>query len=81
MLRCSVRRDGGLRGCTVVSETPPDVGFGAAALKMAAKLRFRPEYAKAGASVRVPFIIRLVDPPLSDRPPRGKSSSAEDQHE
>ncbi len=42
ILKCSVEVAGRLHDCIVLSEDPPDQGFGAAALKMAAGFKMRP---------------------------------------
>jgi beta-lactamase regulating signal transducer with metallopeptidase domain len=59
VLDCRFADDGRLTGCRVASETPPEDGFGAAALKLAPLFRARlltPEGTKvAGSAVRIPF--------------------------
>lgn len=42
MINCDVTPQGRLSGCVVVSETPPDFGFGDAALKMSPFFKMRP---------------------------------------
>jgi protein TonB len=39
---CVVQPDGALTDCQVISETPQGYGFGAAAVKAAARFRMRP---------------------------------------
>lgn len=60
-LRCEVGDSGRLSYCTIVSETPPDRGFGEAALRLSrlytAAPRSRSGYATAGATVR--FAVNL----------------------
>jgi len=68
MLVCSVAHSGALTGCTVDSEAPADVGFGDAALKIAAVMAMNPWTQQGepvdGMTIRLP--IRLV---LPDEPP------------
>lgn len=63
-LACKFAQDGRLVGCRVVSETPPEDGFGAAALKLAPLFRAAPlsrdGVPVAGAEVRIP--IRFMWP-------------------
>jgi TonB family protein len=58
LLECRVKADGRLEACAVVSEDPPGLGFGKAALRMATKFRMKPRTMDgqpvAGARVRVP---------------------------
>ena len=60
ILDCSVTRTGRLQGCTVKSETPPGMGFGAAALRVAPLYRMT---ARAGEvdleGSRISFAIRF----------------------
>src|SRR4051812_44854819 len=42
ILECVVTEKGRATDCAVVSESPPDQGFGAAALKLTGKFHFRP---------------------------------------
>lgn len=55
-LRCLVQGDGHLTDCTVLLETPPEFGFGQAALKVAPKYQIAPQAADgaptAGGLVR-----------------------------
>jgi protein TonB len=63
-ISCTVTITGALSGCSVVSEDPPDFGFGDAALKLAHLFKMQPKEADGqavgGASVVVP--IRFVAP-------------------
>lgn len=59
LIQCKVTRAGRLKDCTLVSETPPGEGFGAAALKMAGKFKMKPKTLDgapvAGGVVRIPI--------------------------
>lgn len=50
VLRCSVNASGALVGCEVVSETPPNWGFGEASLRIAREFRVRPQTADGVAT-------------------------------
>jgi TonB family protein len=61
---CSVVHDGSLIGCSVVSEAPAGVGFGDAALQVAAIMKMNP-WTRQGAPVdgaRIRLPIRLLMP-------------------
>ena len=59
VIRCRLRFDSSLAACTVVSEDPPDRGFGEAALGLSARFRVRAGMAEpdtiAAARIKVPF--------------------------
>jgi hypothetical protein len=69
-MSCSVSALGTLEGCRILSEVPAGMGFGAAALSMAAIFHMRPKAIDgsnvAGAQVNIP--IRFAFPP-TDAPP------------
>jgi protein TonB len=59
--------DGSLSDCTVASEAPAGLGFGAAALQVAAIMKMNP-WTKQGAPVdggRIRLPIHLVLPPTA----------------
>ena len=83
VLACRLGADGRLTGCRVAAETPPEDGFGAAALKLAPLFRARlttPDGAPvAGMAIRIPFRfqgphggpsqgVSLYDPATITRP-------------
>jgi TonB family protein len=68
---CAVAHDGALTDCSVSSETPTGLGFGAAALKIASVMKMNPWTAQGmpvdGAHIALP--INLVLPPDAPSPP------------
>jgi TonB family protein len=73
-LECVVNADGGLEGCVAESESPPDQGFGKAAVAMSRLFRMKPETRDGqpvgGAMVTIPLRFSLgVLPPQWLRPP------------
>lgn len=58
-IRCGVRTNGSLMNCAVVSESPADEGFGAAALALAPRFRMRPRTVNGrpatGGTVTIPM--------------------------
>ncbi len=57
-IACTVKPDGYLQDCTLVSETPPGAGFGQASLSIAGKFRVKPGTVKPDAS----GVTRIVIP-------------------
>lgn len=43
VIECEIALDGSLRACSVLSETPPGIGFGPAALALAPQFKMRPK--------------------------------------
>jgi TonB family protein len=59
VISCSVAASGALQACSVVSEDPPDQGFGSAALKLSKLFKMSPGSAAAAGSVIVPIAFQL----------------------
>ncbi len=58
VMECEIALDGSLRACSVVSETPPGIGFGAAALALAPQFKMRPKMENGQfvtSEVRIPI--------------------------
>ncbi len=63
-IRCRVTATLTLDQCAVVSETPPDMGFGEAALKMLVLFKMKPTedgHPTAGAIVTIPIHFAVPD--------------------
>ncbi len=62
-IQCIVTRTGTLSDCSVLSEAPPGLGFGEAALKMAPQFKMRPQTKNGtpveGGVVKIPLRFRL----------------------
>jgi protein TonB len=59
-MRCTIAHDGRMKNCQVLSETPADFEFGAAALKLAPSFRLkapRGALTQAGGSVTLPIVF------------------------
>ncbi len=69
VLRCNVTAIGGLKDCQIVSEQPLGLGFGQAAVAMAALFRMKPQAIDGapvdGGEVRIPIRFEM---PRDDRP-------------
>jgi TonB family protein len=66
---CDVARDGALKGCKVITESPAGAGFGEASLKLSERFRMKPMskdgHPVAGGKVRIPirFMLPSAPPP------------------
>ncbi len=70
---CTVRHDGGLTACEVVSEQPAGLGFGDAALIVAGVMEMNPWTAQGtpvdGARIKLPVRLELpADTPAAATP-------------
>jgi TonB family protein len=72
-VKCDVAHDGSLTDCAVVSETPPDLGFGGAALKAAGVMRMNPWTTQGtpvdGMKILLPITLVMPDEPPPAQPP------------
>ena len=62
-MQCNVGIDGRLSDCAVLSEDPPDQGFGAAALKLARKFTLRPGTLDGAPAPSVAVVPIAFEPP------------------
>lgn len=72
VIGCTVSVQGALHGCTVVSETPAGLGFGAAAIALTPQLLMKPatvDGKPVASNVRVPINFVKPDVPLGTRIP------------
>lgn len=64
-ITCTATANGSLADCRVASETPEDIGFGEAALRLSAQFRMQPTTTTgapvAGMVLRIPIRFRLPD--------------------
>ena len=64
-ISCTVRANGTVTGCSVVSEDPADYGFGDAAIKLSSRFRMKPKRADGtpveGGTVRIPIVFRMPE--------------------
>ena len=62
-ISCVVRANGTVANCSVVSEDPPDMGFGDAAVRLSKLFRMRPQTKDGtpveGGTVRIPIAFQL----------------------
>lgn len=63
VITCQVRADGRLEACAVVSETPDNIGYGNAAIRLSQYFRMRPRTvngeAVSGARVNIPITFTI----------------------
>ncbi len=70
VITCAVTAEGRLKDCTVDSETPSEMGFGAAAIRMSRAFRMRPQTVDGKPVEGVVCIpLRFVLPPLPQGAP------------
>ena len=56
LLHCMVTPAGALDACAVTSETPPDQGFGAAALRLTSKFKYAPLADPTPHDIHIKFV-------------------------
>jgi len=66
-LQCHASAEGVPNGCIVLSEDPPDYGFGQAAIQIVERGRLSPEYVAsveqpATFRLRIPFVLQVTEP-------------------
>ncbi|CAN5303505.1 hypothetical protein BH11PSE2_BH11PSE2_14170 [soil metagenome] len=74
-MTCRVASTGALESCEIAAQTPGDLGFGEAALRLAPLFQMAPTTqdggSVAGASVTVPIAFDVDPPKLTDQPAPG----------
>jgi len=64
-ISCSVKANGTVTGCVVVSESPEGYGFGDAAIKLSSRFRMKPKRVDGspveGGTVRIPIVFRAPE--------------------
>lgn len=60
-VECTVAQNGTLSACIVISESPPGLGFGQAALDVAQKAKLTNAQSRPGGKVRFTTRFRLAD--------------------
>jgi TonB family protein len=71
VLSCMLNTRGGMENCQIVSETPPDQGFGAAAMALLPQMSMRPGEDASGpvqSEVRIPLHF-MTSPGVQNDPP------------
>ncbi len=63
-MNCVADRQGGLSACAISHETPPDLGFGAAALSLSNEFRLKTETREGASLVGMPVIVPLGFDPI-----------------
>ena len=63
VIECQVTASGTLTSCSILSENPPDMGFGDATLRASKYFKMRPQTKDgtpvSGGTVRIPLVWRL----------------------
>ncbi len=71
-MQCTVTAEGRLSDCRVISESPPGMGAGAAALRLARLFKMKPHTVDgrplAGGTVVIPLVFRGGTPAASTDP-------------
>ena len=73
VLACTIQPDGSLGGCAVDSETPPNLGFGPAALGLSSSFRAQlwsdEGLPVIGGAIRLPIRFQIEAAPAAGKPP------------
>ena len=63
-IKCTVNAKGTLENCSVLNETPPDLGFGSASIRMSKLFKMKPQtkdgQAVDGAEITIPIRWNLA---------------------